>query len=116
MVGGSHLRDSRMYEPMERMLEAFQAEGIAPADAVLCLGTLYSYVIGFTLEEQAVVAPDGERDPRYAPEARAARMDAERFPLARSIGAELFDGFDTRFERGLEMIVAGFAARLQASA
>lgn len=112
MVGGSHMRDGSLYQPMERILEAFQAEGIAPSDATACLGTVYSYVIGFTLEQQAVLSPTGERDPRYALEAREQRVDAERFPLTRSIGADLFDGYDARFERGVQMIVDGFAASL----
>ncbi|PWK85269.1 TetR/AcrR family transcriptional regulator C-terminal domain-containing protein [Fulvimonas soli] len=116
MVGGSHLGDTRLYEPMERILQVFRDAGIAPAEAALCLGTLYSYVIGFVLEEQAVVAPTGERDPRYAPEVRAARMDPARFPLSRSIGAVLFDGYDARFGQGLRMIVDGFAARTAAPA
>jgi AcrR family transcriptional regulator len=110
MVGGSHMNDHSMYGPMERALEIFQAAGISPADAAVCLGTVNSYVIGFTLEEQAVLSPAGERDPRYALERREERMDATRFPLSRSIGAELFDGYDVRFERGLRAIVAGFAA------
>ncbi|BDU20862.1 TetR/AcrR family transcriptional regulator C-terminal domain-containing protein [Dyella sp. GSA-30] len=112
MVGGSHMRDGSLYQPMERILEAFQGEGIAPSDATACLGTVYSYVIGFTLEQQAVLSPTGERDPRYALEAREQRVDAERFPLTRSIGADLFDGYDERFERGVRMIVDGFAASL----
>ena len=112
MVGGSHMRDGSLYLPMERILEAFQADGIAPSDATACLSTVYSYVIGFTLEQQAVLSPTGERDPRYALETREQRVDAEQFPLTRSIGADLFDGYDARFERGVRMILDGFAASL----
>jgi hypothetical protein len=59
-----------------------------------------------------VLSPSGERDPRYALEAREQRVDAQQFPLTRSIGADLFDGYDERFERGVRMIVDGFAASL----
>jgi len=39
-------------------------------------------------------------------------MDPARYPLARSIGARLFDNYDEVFERGVEIIIAGFAAGL----
>lgn len=109
MVAGSHLTDTRLYASMEHVLEAFQAVGIAPPDAVLCLGTIYSYVIGFTIEQQAVLSPKGERDPRYALSEREARIDAERYPLSRSIGPDVFDNYDARFEHGLRIVIAGFA-------
>src|SRR5580698_219483 len=109
MVAGSRLTDTRLYAAMERVLEVFQAAGILPSDAAMCMTTIYSYVIGFTIEQQAVVSPQGERDPRYALSEREARVDAERYPLSRSIGADVFDNYDTRFERGLRIIVAGFA-------
>ncbi|HEX7816908.1 TetR/AcrR family transcriptional regulator C-terminal domain-containing protein [Dyella sp.] len=110
MVGGTYLSDSSMYGPMESVLAHFQDDGIAPPDAATCLGTIYAYGIGFTLEEQAVIQPDGQRDPRYALSEREKRVDAARYPLTHSIGAQLFDGYDQRYERGLRMIVNGFAA------
>jgi TetR/AcrR family tetracycline transcriptional repressor len=72
MVSGSRLTDTRLYASMERALALFQASGIAPPDAAMCLTTVYSYVIGFTIEEQAVFTPQGERDPRYTLAAREA--------------------------------------------
>jgi TetR/AcrR family transcriptional regulator, tetracycline repressor protein len=108
MVSGSRLTDTQLYAPMERALEMFQSNGIAPPDAVMCLGTVYSYVIGFTIEQQAVLSPKGERDPRYALSLREERVDAERYPLARSIGADVFDNYDERFERALRVVIAGF--------
>jgi TetR/AcrR family transcriptional regulator, tetracycline repressor protein len=109
MVSGTRTTDTRIYASMERVLEMFQSNGIVPSDAAMCLGTVYSYVIGFTIEQQAVLSPSGERDPRYALDAREERLDAERYPLSRSIGADLFDHYDERFDRGLRVITAGFA-------
>jgi hypothetical protein len=80
----------------------------------VCLTTVYSYVIGFTIEQQAVLSPQGERDPRYTLAAREALVDPERYPLSRSIGAEVFDNYDARFERGLRLIIAGFAQEIAA--
>jgi len=108
MVAGSYLTDSRLYESMERILETFRSAGITPTDAAICLSTIYSYTIGYTIEQQAVLTPKGERHPRYALAVRDARIDAERYPLARSIGADLFDDYDARFDRGLQMVIAGF--------
>jgi TetR/AcrR family tetracycline transcriptional repressor len=112
MVAGSRLTDTQLYASMERVLEVFQAAGIVPSDAAMCLTTIYSYVIGFTIEQQAVLSPKGERDPRYTLSEREARLDAERYPLSRSIGADVFDNCDARFERGLRIVVAGFAQEI----
>jgi TetR/AcrR family transcriptional regulator, tetracycline repressor protein len=114
MVSGSRLTDTRLYAPIERALTLFQANGIAPPDAAMCLGTIYSYVIGFTIEQQAVLSPQGERDPRYTLATREALVDAERYPLSRSIGSEVFDNYDARFERGLRVIIKGFAQEIVA--
>jgi TetR/AcrR family transcriptional regulator, tetracycline repressor protein len=108
MVSGTRMTDARVYAVMERVLEMFQANGIKPSDAAMCLATVYSYVIGFTIEQQAVLSPKGERDPRYALSVREERVDAERYPLSRSIGPDLFDNYDERFDRGLRVITAGF--------
>jgi AcrR family transcriptional regulator len=110
MVAGSYLTDSGLYGSLEGLLQRFAAAGIRPRDAMACLNSVYCFVIGFTLEEQAVISPKGQRDPRYELATREARVDPERFPLTRSVGPVLFDNYDRRFRRGLRMLVAGFAA------
>ncbi len=112
MVAGTYLTDTSVYALMEAALRTFAAAKIAPNLAVVCLKTVHDYVIGFTIEQQAVISAAGERDPRYTLEAREARMDPARYPLARSVGASLFKNYDEVFERGLDIIIAGFAAGL----
>jgi AcrR family transcriptional regulator len=112
MVAGTHLKDPTIYGVQETALEIFDAAGVALAEAAGFLKTAHDYVIGFTIEEQAVISPAGERDPRYALSAREAGIDADRYPLARSIGPALFDNYDAGFARGLSYIVAGFAVGL----
>ena len=112
MVAGTYLKDTSVYAVMETALTTFAAAKIAPGAAVVCLKTVHDYVIGFTIEQQAVISPAGERDPRYALAVREARMDPARYPMARSLGARLFDDYDEVFERGVEIIIAGFAAGL----
>ncbi len=112
MVAGTHLKDTSVYAVMETALGVFAAVGVAPDEAAVCLKTVYDFVIGFTIEQQAVISPIGERDPRYSLQAREARMDPARYPLARSIGPTLFAQYDAVFERGLDLVIAGFAQGL----
>lgn len=109
MVAGTYLQDTSAYVAMETVLAAFAAAGIAADAAALCLKTVHDYVVGFTIEQQAVISPDGERDPRYALERREARMDPTRYPLARSVGATLFSDYDAAFVQGVDLIITGFA-------
>jgi TetR/AcrR family transcriptional regulator, tetracycline repressor protein len=110
MVAGSYLSDNTLYRPMERTLEIFAVANIPAPDAAACLNTVYCYVIGFVIEEQATLTPKGERDPRYELSARDARLDASLYPLTRSVGPAFFSNNEARLERGLQMIVAGFEA------
>jgi len=115
MVAGTYLQDTTVYAVMEKALGIFAAARIAPDVAAVYLKTIHDYVIGFTIEQQAVISPAGERDPRFRLEVRDARMDPGRYPLARSIGATLFNNYDEVFRRGVDMIIAGFAAGLPRS-
>jgi TetR/AcrR family transcriptional regulator, tetracycline repressor protein len=111
MVSGSYLTEaSAVDDSMEAVLGCFVAAGYTAGDGVECIMTVYSYTIGFTIEEQAVISPQGERDPRYDDSKRRARIDEKSHPLAHAIGPVLFQNYEQRFENGLRMIVAGFAA------
>jgi TetR/AcrR family transcriptional regulator, tetracycline repressor protein len=110
MVAGSYLSDNALYGPMERTLQVFAAANIPAPEAAACLNTVYCYVIGFVIEEQATLTPKGERDPRYELSARDARLDPSLYPLTRSAGPAFFGNNEARLERGLEMIIAGFEA------
>ena len=111
LVAGTHLKDNVLLQPMEAALRLFASVGIGVPDAVLCIKTLYDFVIGFTLEEQAVVTL-GQRDPRYSLADRPARAGEGDFALAIEAGPYLLDGYDERFEDGVRLILDGLAARL----
>jgi TetR/AcrR family transcriptional regulator, tetracycline repressor protein len=107
MFSGTYLTDATMYAPMEASLEKLTHDGFSLAAALNALSILHCYVVGFTIEEQAVWPKPGKRDERYTPEQRATRLDKSKFPLALKGGEELFMFPSERFELGLETILRG---------
>ena len=107
MFSGRYLTDSSLYAPMETSLAKFTASGFALADAVSVLSTLYCYVVGFTIEEQAICPRPGQRSKKYDPAKRAKRIDRNKYPLSIAAGRESFTQFEERFNRGVELILRG---------
>jgi TetR/AcrR family tetracycline transcriptional repressor len=116
MVSGTRLTDNSLYAPMELALRTLADAGFSSYLSLLSLSTIYSYVVGFVIEEQAVCPRPGERDEFYGPQQRGQRVDADRFPLALQAGDHLFSDFDRHFEDGLKLIVAGIAAQKPSAA
>jgi len=112
VFSGTRLTDPSLYAYLETALQQLVDAGLSLRDAVCGYSTVYSYTVGFTIEEQAVHPLPGEHNPQYDLRGRAHRMDGQRFPLALAAGEELFTGFDDRFERGLRMILRGIAQSL----
>lgn len=112
VFSGTYLTDSSMFAAMELALRQFTAAGFSVRDAARGLSTIYSYTVGFTIEEQAVYPRPGEWNEQYDLTKRAGRIDAEKFPLALAAGEELFTGFDDRFEHGLRLIISGLEQSL----
>jgi AcrR family transcriptional regulator len=106
VFSGTYITDDAVLTSMETPLRTLTGAGFSLANAVSAWSTLYSYVVGFTIEEQAV-HPGGRTDPRYQPDVRARRIDADRFPLTHQAGAVQFRDFDERFDQGVQIIVAG---------
>lgn len=110
MISGTRLTDTALYEPMDGSLRFLTHSGFSLRESVVALSTIYSYVVGFVIEEQAVCPRPGERDEFYDPEARARRIEGRKLDLAQKAGIELFSDFDRRFADGLRLIVRGIAA------
>jgi AcrR family transcriptional regulator len=110
MFSGTYLTDRAMYAPMEAALRTLTDAGFALPDAITGLSTIYYYVVGFTIEEQAVYPRPGERNEQYDVTKRAERIDAAKFPLALAAGELTFVGFDERFEQGLQVIIRGLSS------
>ena len=113
MVSGTRLMDNTLYAPMEDSLRFLTGAGFTHGQSVVALSTLYSYVVGFVIEEQAVCPRPGERDEYYDPEVRARRMEGQPLAMAKKAGRQLFGNFDRRFDAGLKLIVLGMMAELK---
>nr|WP_232327835.1 TetR/AcrR family transcriptional regulator C-terminal domain-containing protein [Kibdelosporangium sp. MJ126-NF4]CEL13807.1 TetR-family transcriptional regulator [Kibdelosporangium sp. MJ126-NF4]CTQ88175.1 TetR-family transcriptional regulator [Kibdelosporangium sp. MJ126-NF4] len=107
MFAGTYLTDTSVYRHQDAALRLLTDAGFSLADAGQVYWTIYSYTIGFVIEEQAVYPRPGERDERYDLDRRTQRMADEHVPLATAAGPELFDRFDQRYTRGLQAIVTG---------
>jgi TetR/AcrR family tetracycline transcriptional repressor len=78
--------------PLELALRTLCDAGFSVRDAARGIGTVYSYVQGFTVEEQS---------------ATPLPPDATRFPLAAHAVTELTRAADDRFEHGLRLLLSG---------
>jgi len=107
MVSGTRTTDPAVYASMETAIRRLTDEGFSPYQAVMGLSTIYCYVVGYVIEEQAVFTPEGEMDDVYKPEVRAKRVDAKTMPMAAKSGEYLFTKFDRRFNDGLRLIIDG---------
>lgn len=89
VFAGTYLGDTGLVapSPLRRSIEA----GLDERRAAQALFTVYSYVVGFTIEEQAVCPVPGRLDERYRSE-RA---------------GDLLADVDSRFEDGLEIVLSG---------
>ncbi|HWV24157.1 MAG TPA: TetR/AcrR family transcriptional regulator C-terminal domain-containing protein [Thermomicrobiales bacterium] len=113
VFSGTYVTDATILEAMEASLRRCVDAGFSLSAAVQGWTTIYNYTVGFVIEEQAIRPVPDAFDDRYAPETRAARIDASRFPLSVEGGRLMFGvDDDGRFEAGLELIVDGMEARL----
>jgi TetR/AcrR family transcriptional regulator, tetracycline repressor protein len=112
IFSGTYLTDTTVYDAMEASLRILTSAGFSLREAVAGMGTLYSYAIGFVIEEQAVQPPPKQTGTRYDLAMRNQRINKETHPLAYAAGEELFTRYDSRFHAGLELIVNGMARKL----
>jgi len=112
VFSGTYLADDTLLEGLEAPLRVMTNAGFSIAEAARAWSTLYSYTIGFVIEEQAVKPRPGERDERYAQKNRARRIDSDKFPLSIAAGKTLFSRFDQGYDEGLRLILAGIAQGL----
>lgn len=104
---------------LDRALGILRTAGFGPQDAVLANNVLGNYVAGAALWEavglQGTSGP--ERTARLAATAATVlALPADEYPAVAWAGNAIVSGsLDERFEFGLQVLVAGLAARLRAS-
>jgi AcrR family transcriptional regulator len=116
MFSGTYLTDAELYAPMEANLRRLTNAGFTLRQAVVGLGALYSYTVGFVIEEQATEFMIGETNPQYTLEARERRVNKDLYPLAAAAGVEMFTHHETRFAEGLAVIIAGLTSQQNSAA
>lgn len=116
MFSGTYLTDADLFAQMEENLRRFVEAGFTLRQAVVGLGTLYSFTIGFVIEEQATQLAPGEPNPQYDLAVRDKRVSKDLYPLSSAAGVEMFKRHDARFGEGIGLILTGMAAALAESA
>lgn len=88
-------------------------EGFTIANATRAYSLLYSFTVGFCIEEQASAQAAAIGDDRFSEASHAARLDARSHPLLAEGGPQIFGDPDARFTDLVTLIIAT-AARLRA--
>ncbi|MFJ9345843.1 TetR/AcrR family transcriptional regulator C-terminal domain-containing protein [Streptomyces sp. NPDC101237] len=109
VYSGSRFTGTDHAPQQEAYLRVMTEAGFTLAEAAVIGTAVTSYTIGFVTEEQGVEPLPGERREGYDMEERA-RLLAD-FPLSAAAGRDLFTDYDSRFETGLEIIIAGVETR-----
>lgn len=99
--------------PGESEMEEMVTAGLTPRQAVRVLSAVFSFTVGFTIEQQAVEPIPGERDKRYDV---ALARPGRSYAATAAIRAALHDSFDKQFEDGLKIVFLGVKAWLPPSA
>jgi TetR/AcrR family tetracycline transcriptional repressor len=101
---GTYLTDVGVLQRQESMLAQMADAGFSLENTVRAYSLLYSFTVGFCIEEQAVTAGQSGDD-RYSLTRRAARLDAQRYPRVVESGPYIFGDPDTRFADLIDVIV-----------
>lgn len=105
MATGTTLTDVEVVRRNEPRLAAMTRQGFTVRSATQALVLLNHFVIGFCLEEQAVVQAKAAGDSRYDLRARDTWVDSEAYPLTAESGREIFEDDDRRFAQLVELIL-----------
>jgi TetR/AcrR family transcriptional regulator, tetracycline repressor protein len=108
---GTYMTDVGVLQQQESMFAQMADAGFTLSDTVRAYSLLYSFTVGFCIEEQAVASAE-PGDDRYSLARRAARLQADRYPLVVESGSYIFGDPDARFADLVEVIV-GSIERMQ---
>jgi AcrR family transcriptional regulator len=110
VFSGTYLTDSGVLEAQEDRFARMVKEGFTVADATRAYSLLYSFTIGFCIEEQASAQAAAIGDNRFSDASRAARIDARTHPVIAQGGPQIFGDPDARFTDLVDLIIATAAS------
>jgi AcrR family transcriptional regulator len=105
VFSGTYLTDATLLERQETFLAALVAQGFTPAGAARAFALLYTFTVGFCIEEQAVAQAAAAGDARYSLDHRAQRFDAASHPLVLQAGETMFGNPDQHFADLLTLLI-----------
>ena len=105
MATGTTLTDMEILRRGEPRLAAMVRQGFSVRGAAQANVLLYHFVIGFCIEEQAVLQAKAAGDTRYGLEYRDRQVDSEAHPLVAEAGREIFEDDDRRFADLVGLII-----------
>jgi AcrR family transcriptional regulator len=105
MATGTTLTDVEILRRSEPRLAAMMRQGFTVRNAAQANVLLHHFVIGFCIEEQAVIQAKAAGDSRYNLENRDARIDSVAHPLIAEAGREIFEDDDRRFGELIGLIL-----------
>ncbi|MFF4716857.1 TetR/AcrR family transcriptional regulator C-terminal domain-containing protein [Streptomyces eurythermus] len=109
VFSGSRFTGADHGPELEANLRLLTESGFTLAQAVHAGRTTHLYTLGFVTEEQGARPLPDERREGYDLTERARRL--AEYPLAAEAGELLFTDYDRQFEEGLDLLLAGIAAR-----
>ena len=105
MAAGTRLTDVEILRRGEPRLARMVAQGFTVRSAMQANVLLHNFVIGFCIEEQAVIQAKATGDETYSLERRDERVDSEAYPLIAEAGREIFEEDERRFGDLVELIL-----------
>lgn len=105
VFSGTYLTDASVLEAQEERLAQTVQQGFTLADVIRAYSLLYSFTVGFCIEEQAVAQAAATGDDRYSLARRAERLNSRTHPLVRQAGPEIFGDPDVRFTDLVTVII-----------
>jgi len=105
MSAGTRLTDVEILRRSEPRLARMVAQGFTVRSAMQASVLLHNFVIGFCIEEQAVIQAKATGDESYNLEKRDERVDSEAYPLIAEAGREIFEEDERRFGDLVELIL-----------
>lgn len=105
VFSGTYLTDAGVLEAQEDRFAQMIWEGFTVAAATRAYSLLYSFTIGFCVEEQAAAQAPAIGDDRFSAARRAERLDERTHPVIAAGGPQIFGDPDARFADLLALII-----------